>query len=45
MYTVHNDLREVYLKGTSFFVTEDRTPQEQEHRRQAYASRKANQNA
>ena len=39
------DSSKVYLKGTSFFVTEDRTPQEQERRRQAYASRKANQNA
>ena len=34
------DSSKVYLKGTSFFVTEDRTPQEQERRRQAYASRK-----
>ena len=40
------DSSKVYLKGTSLFVTEDRTPQEQERRRQAsYASRKANQNA
>ena len=40
------DSSKVYLKGTSFFVTEDRfTPQEQECRRQAYASRKVNQNA
>ena len=39
------DSSKVYLKGTSFFVTDDRTPQEQERRRQAYASRKANQNA
>ena len=38
------DSSKVYLKGTSYFVTEDRTPQ-QERRRQAYASRKANQNA
>ena len=38
------DSNKVYLKGTSFFIMEDRTPKEQERRRQAYASRKANQN-
>ena len=29
------DSSKVYLKGTSFFVTDDRTPQEQESRRQS----------
>ena len=34
------DSNRVYLKGTSFLITEDRNPKEQERRRQAYASRK-----
>lgn len=43
--TIILDSSRVYLKGTNFFVTEDRTPKEQERRRQAYANRKASQNA
>ena len=39
------DSSRVYLKGSKFFVTEDRTPKEQERRRQAYENRKAAQNA
>ena len=39
------DSSRVYLKGTSFFITEDRIPKEQERSRQAYASRKGIQNA
>ena len=34
------DSSRVYLKGTSFFITEDRTPKEQERRIQAYTSKK-----
>ena len=39
------DTSKEYLKDTSFFVSEDQTPKEQEQRRQAYAPRNGTQNA